>query len=221
MEDFRKPELHKAALAELVGTFFLTLAALISGSPFVVGLTLAAFVYTIGDVSGCNINPAVTVALVTARRLSLMKGVYYIVVQVIGALLARLVAGLVGTLAPQYVAGNIFAEFFGVAFLIVVVMSASANYIPKSGSGIAIGAALAAGLVTSKGILNPAVAIAMGQGLTQGVWAPLLAGVVFALLSQLYLTKKDASQASAIDEQGELPLPPRLVVRSGLGETQK
>ncbi len=221
MEDFRKPELHKAALAELVGTFFLTLAALISGSPFVVGLTLAAFVYAIGDISGCNINPAVTVALVTARKLSFMKGVYYIIVQIVGALLARLVAGLIGTLAPQYVAGNIFAEFFGVAFLIVVVMSTSEKYIPKSGSGIAIGAALAAGLVTSKGILNPAVAIAMGQGLTQGVWAPLLAGVVFALLPRLYFIKKDASQSSANDEQGELPLPPRLVVRSGLGETQK
>ncbi len=221
MEDFRKPELHKAALAELVGTFFLTLAALISGSPFVVGLTLAAFVYAIGDISGCNINPAVTVALVTARRLSPMKGVYYIVVQIIGALLARLVAGLVGTLAPQYIAGNIFAEFFGVAFLIVVVMSTTKNYISKGGSGVAIGAALAAGLVTSKGILNPAVAIAMGQGLTQGLWAPLVAGVVFALLSQLYFTKQGASQASANDEQEEVPLPPRLVVRSGFGETKQ
>ncbi len=218
MEDFRKPELHKAALAELIGTFFLTLAALISGSPFVVGLTLAAFVYAIGDISGCNINPAVTVALVTVRRLSLLKGAYYIVAQIIGALLARLVAGLVGTLAPQYVAGNVFAEFFGVAFLIVVVMSVSEKYIPKSGSGIAIGAALAAGLVTSKGILNPAVAIAMGQGLTQGLWAPLLAGVVFALLSRLYLSKKAASQS---DEQDEVPLPPRLVVRSGFGETKR
>jgi len=218
MEDFRKPELHKAALAELIGTFFLTLAALISGSPFVVGLTLAAFVYAIGDISGCNINPAVTVALVTVRRLSLLKGAYYIVAQIIGALLARLVAGLVGTLAPQYVAGNVFAEFFGVAFLIVVVMSVSEKYIPKSGSGIAIGAALAAGLVTSKGILNPAVAIAMGQGLTQGLWAPLLAGVVFALLSRLYLSKKAASQS---DEQDEVPLSPRLVVRSGFGETKR
>ena len=213
MEDFRSIDLHKAALAELVGTFFLTLAALISGSPFAVGLTLAAFVYAIGDISGCNINPAVTVALVTARRLSPMKGVYYIIVQIIGALLARLVAGLIAPLAPQYVAGNIFAEFFGVAFLILVVMSAE-KYIPKAGSGIAIGGALAAGLVTSKGILNPAVAIAMGQGLTQGLWAPLLAGAAFALLSQLYLSKKDTS-ASETDGQNEAPLPQRFVVRSG------
>ena len=219
MEDFRKPELHKAALAELIGTFFLTLAALISGSPLVVGLTLAVFVYAIGDISGCNINPAVTVALVTARSLSISKGVYYIIVQIIGALLARLVAGLVGTLAPQYIAGNIFAEFFGVAFLIVVVMSASKNYIPKAASGVAIGGALAAGLVTSKGILNPAVAIAMGQGLTQGLWAPLLAGVAFALLSQLYLNKKAVSEID--DEQREIPLPPRLVVRSDFGEAKR
>ena len=60
----------------------------------------------------------------------------------------------------------------------------------------------------------------MGQGLTQGLWAPLLAGVVFALLSQLYLTKKDASQTSATDEQSEAPLPPRLVVRSGFGKNK-
>ena len=142
-----------------------------------------------------------------------MKGGYYIIVQILGALLARLVASLVGGLAPQYIAGNIFAEFFGVAFLIVAVMSVSANYIPKAGSGIAVGAALTAGLITSRGILNPAVAIAMGQGLTQGLWTPLLAGVVFALLSQLYLSKKGASSSSETDEPKEEPLPRRFIVR--------
>jgi len=35
-------------------------AALLSGTPYAVGLTLAAFVYAIGDVSGSHINPAVT-----------------------------------------------------------------------------------------------------------------------------------------------------------------
>ena len=57
MVDFRRPELHKAALAEFIGTFFLTLAALVSGSPFAVGLTLAAFVYAIGDISSATSIP--------------------------------------------------------------------------------------------------------------------------------------------------------------------
>ena len=74
MKDFRYSELYKATLAELVGTFFLALAALLSGSPFAVGLTLAAFVYAIGDISGCNINPAVTVGLLARRKLPVLWG---------------------------------------------------------------------------------------------------------------------------------------------------
>src|ERR671923_156140 len=53
----------KAGMAELVGTFFLTLAALIAGTPYAVALTLAAFVYAIGTISGCIINPAIAVAM--------------------------------------------------------------------------------------------------------------------------------------------------------------
>ena len=190
MENFRQPELHKAALAELIGTFFLALAALISGSPFVVGLTLAAFVYAIGDISGCNINPAVTAALVTLGRISSVKGVYYLLAQIVGALLAREVAGLVNPHPFLYASGNMFAEFFGVAFLILTVAAVSSNYVTKSASGIAIGSALAAGLVTSQGVLNPAIALAMGLATTPGIWAALLGGVVFAIVSRLYLSRK-------------------------------
>lgn len=194
MKDFGYSKLYKATIAELIGTFFLALAALLSGSPFAVGLTLAAFVYAIGDISGCHVNPAVTVGLLVRRKLPILWGVAYILAQLIGAILARLVAALINPVPASYASGNMFAEFFGVAFLILTVMAVSDNYVPKPGSGVAIGAALAAGLLTSKGILNPAIAVAMGLPLSPATWAALLGGLVFALISLLYSTQKTSPQ---------------------------
>src|ERR671935_1154559 len=96
----------KAGMAELVGTFFLTLAAMIAGTPYAVGLTLAAFVYAIGNISGCNINPGVTVGLMAGRRLPIVQGILYLVAQVAGALLAREVAVLAVGRLPAYPAGR-------------------------------------------------------------------------------------------------------------------
>lgn len=65
-----------AAVAELTGTFFLTLVALTVAppvTPYAVGLTLLVFVYTIGSLSGCHINPAVTVGLVASKRFPLIE----------------------------------------------------------------------------------------------------------------------------------------------------
>jgi aquaporin Z len=180
-----------AALAELVGTFFLTLAALTVAAPvtpYAVGLTLLVFVYTIGGISGCHINPAVTVGLMASRRFPLMEGIFYIVAQIAGALLARFVASLdmVGKLGHEYKAGNNLAEFIGFGILMLAVAAATENKVTKGGSGIAVGGALLAGLLLSNGILNPAVAIAMGVAVSPALWATLVSGVVFALLYSLF-----------------------------------
>ncbi len=173
---------QQAELAELVGTFFLTLAALISGTPYAVALTLTAFVYAIGHISGCNINPGVTVGLMAGRRLPLGQGLRYLLAQVAGALLARAVAVRVVGPLPAYHGANSWGELFGFAILMLTVVAVSDKYVPHAGSGLAIGAALAAGLVASKGILNPAIALAMGQGLAPALWAPLVAGILFTPL---------------------------------------
>lgn len=183
---FGRPALF-AALAELVGTFFLTLVALTVAppiTPFVVGLTLLVFVYAIGGLSGCHINPAVTLGLMASRRFPLGEGALYVVAQIAGALLARFVAGLglVGALAPDYAAGGIAAEFVGFGLLMLTVAAVTENKVPKTGSGIAVGGALTAGLLVSKGILNPAVAIAMGEAASPALWATVLGGIVWALL---------------------------------------
>ncbi len=186
---------QRAALAELIGTFFLTLAALLAGTPYAVGLTLLIFVYVIGKLSGCHINPAVTLGLLAAGRIKLAPSVVYIIGQVLGAILARLIAGLVGNLQPEYQAAGIFAEFFGFGFLILTVLAVTHGYVPDTGSGLAIGAALTAGLLTSKGILNPAVAIAMGETLSAATWATILSGVAFAFLFPLIQSAQPASSS--------------------------
>jgi len=214
MRDMAKPDTLKAAAAELVGTFFLTLATLISGTPYAVGLTLIVFVYAFGNISGCNINPAVTVGLLAARRLPLATGIVYIVAQVVGALLARGLAGSVATLPSTFAVASFAGEFLGFGFLMLAVIADSDNYVPKSGSGIAIGGALAAGLVTTKGILNPAVAIAMGQlfsltSLLPALVAPLVSAAVFSRLFLLFAPKAPEQEASsdASDSEDEQPKP--------------
>ena len=184
-----------AALAELTGTFFLTFAALTVAppvTPYAVGLTLLVFVYTIGSISGCHINPAVTVGLVASKRFPLVGGIIYIVAQITGAMLARFVAGLgvAGGLSDNYKAGSGAAEFIGFGILILTVAATTENKVSKSGSGIAVGGALLAGLLLSSGILNPAVAIAMGQASSPAVWATIISGVLFGLLFSLFQRAK-------------------------------
>ncbi len=201
------PALPKQAMAEIVGTFFLTLAALVSGTPFAVALTLAAFVYAIGGISGCNINPAVTVGLVALRRLPLTTGVYYIIAQVLGAIVAFLVLSFTHNLpAVVYTQGTVPAEFLGIGFLVFVVAALSHGFVPDAGSGIAIGSALGAGLLTSKGILNPAVAIAMSLANRALLWpsivATLVGAAVFALLFQI-IAVGGKSDATGPEDKGD------------------
>ncbi len=191
MSDLLTLKTLRAGLAELVGTFFLALAALATPAPYTavaVGLTLAAFVYAIGDISGCNVNPAVTLGLVVTRRLSAAVGVLYVVAQLAGAGLARLLTpAVLGAPLPRYAAAGAAGEVVGVGFLVLTVLAVSTKYVPKSGSGVAIGAALLAGLLTTRGVLNPAIALAMGLGLSAALWAPLVGALVFGPLALLYL----------------------------------
>lgn len=205
----------RSALAELLGTFFLALAALTIApplTPFAVGLTLLVFVYAVGSLSGAHLNPAVTVGLVVSRRFPLAHGLLYLVAQVAGALLARFVAGagLVGDLGHSYQAGTIAAEFVGFGILMITVAATTEKQVAKAGSGIAVGGALLAGLLVSHGVLNPAVALAMGLVTSPAVWATLLSAVVFSLLFSIIERTKPAevkdkpaptSEASADDSR--------------------
>src|SRR3954451_11981585 len=86
----------RAAGAELVGTTVLMIigpgSAIIAsdkignyGVAFAFGLALLAMAYTIGHVSGCHINPAVTLGFLMTRKITVPQAVYYWVAQIVGA----------------------------------------------------------------------------------------------------------------------------------------
>jgi len=203
MGDLLKRQTRQAGLAELVGTLFLALAALLTPAPYTalaVGLTLVAFVYALGDISGCNLNPAVTLGLVITRRLPPAVGLLYLVAQLAGAALARLLAPLIAPL-PSDAAASPAGEVVGVGFLVLTVLAVSTKFVPKSGSGIAIGAALLAGLLATRGVLNPAIALAMGLGGTPALWGPLVGALIFGPLALLYLPSGDNKPAPATDKK--------------------
>lgn len=90
---FKTPRIIGAILGEIIGAFLLTLLFIALGfyQPLylmfaIVGITMAVY-----PLSGANINPLVTIGLMASRRMSVIRGVFYIIAQLIGAMLAWLV----------------------------------------------------------------------------------------------------------------------------------
>ncbi|OQX67506.1 MAG: aquaporin Z [Sorangiineae bacterium NIC37A_2] len=107
----------KQYVAELIGTFWLVfggcgsavLAAAfpevgigLLGVSFAFGLTVLTMAYTIGPISGCHLNPAVSVGLLVAGRFPANRLAPYIVAQVIGAILAGGVLYVIASGAPGF-----------------------------------------------------------------------------------------------------------------------
>jgi len=99
----------KKYVAEIIGTFVLVFfgcgVAMLSGVDLVAtalafGLTIVAMAYTVGAVSGCHLNPAVSLAMFINKRLSLVNMVAYMVAQVAGAILASFLLMMIFKSAP-------------------------------------------------------------------------------------------------------------------------
>jgi aquaporin Z len=91
----------KKYMSECIGTFVLTFmgcgsAMFLGCAPegghlavaFTFGLSIVAMAYVIGGVSGCHINPAVSIAMLLDKRLSIDEFIGYVISQVFGAILA-------------------------------------------------------------------------------------------------------------------------------------
>ncbi|GHU99220.1 aquaporin [Clostridia bacterium] len=102
----------KKFLAEMLGTFVLVFVAcgvaMVSGVNLVAtalafGLVIVAMAYTIGPVSGCHINPAVSFGAAINKRITWFEFFYYVVAQFVGAVLgALLLYGVLKTWGQQF-----------------------------------------------------------------------------------------------------------------------
>ena len=169
----------KKYVAELIGTFVLVFMGCASvvisnelmvpygvgivGIAFAFGLSLLTMVYAIGGISGCHINPAVSISMLAAGKMKPKDTLFYVIAQCAGAVLAASVLYAIATGSSAYhvstdglgqngygtaspggfpMASGFIAEVvFTFIFLLVIFGSTSEN-VPKGFAGIPIGLSL-------------------------------------------------------------------------------
>lgn len=91
---FKNPKIYGAIIGEIVGTMLLTLILLTLGvyQPLYVMFGVIAISAAVLAFSGANLNPLVTVGMMVSRRMSVIRGVVYMLAQVVGAWLAYLIS---------------------------------------------------------------------------------------------------------------------------------
>jgi aquaporin Z len=195
-------------VAEAIGTFWLTFAGcgsavIAAGFPQVgigllgvslaFGLTVVTMAYSIGHVSGCHLNPAVTVGLAAGGRFPANQIAPYVIAQVAGAIIAAAVLYMIASGAPGFDLAKGFAsngyaehspgkyslgaalitEFVMTAAFLFVIMGATHGKAPVGFAPLAIGLALTLVHLVSIPVTNTSVnpARSTGPALFVGGWA--------------------------------------------------
>lgn len=211
--------MNKKLLAEMIGTMVLVLmgcgSAVFNGGAvsvaavltiaFAFGLSVVAMAYTIGSISGCHINPAITLGVWMSGRMAGKEAIGYMIAQVVGALIGSTILyfiasnmGLTGTGANQYIEGEFLAAFiseivFTFIFVLVVLGATSSNSGTPKFAGLAIGLTLVLVHIVCIPVtgtsVNPARSIAPalfhgGVALSQ-LWMFIVAPFIGAALSAI------------------------------------
>ena len=218
-------------VAEFLGTSVLTLAVLsirystVGSAPYFValgaGLTVALLLFVFGTTSGAQLNPAVTIALWTARKIQTVPAAFYIVFQLLGAWAAygvfRYFAGTgLQAIGGHYLTRVLVAEAVG-AFIFVFAWSAVVAQRYANGAlAASIGLAFAVAILVASsvpyikslpiaiGLVNPAIALGMhawdiwgSMGWGTYVLGPVAGGVVAANLYEVVFAGADRVVSSA------------------------
>lgn len=224
-----KMESIRKYLAEFIGTFVLVFfacgtAALVgvdaaNGSGYLLtalafGLVIVAMAYSIGNVSGCHINPAVSIAMLVSGRMNISEFIGYVVSQFLGAIAgAAVLMAMVGketglganALFNNNVASSIIIEIILTFVFVLAILGVTSKTENSSVAGLVIGLSLT--LVHILGIsftgtsVNPArsfgpALFAGGDALTN-VWVFIVAPLVGGILAALVYTFLSAGKKEA------------------------
>jgi aquaporin Z len=212
----------KKYVAELVGTFVLVLmgcgSAVLAGSAigfvgisFAFGLSVLAMVYAIGGISGCHINPAVSISMLAAGKLGVKDTVAYIAAQCVGAIIGAGLLYWIATGNPQYslalglgqngydsaspsgfsMASAFVAEVVLTFIFLLVIHGSTSEKAPKGFAGISIGLSLVlihlVGIPVTGTSVNPArslgPAIIVGGTALNQLWLFWIAPIIGGLLA--------------------------------------
>jgi len=224
---------HRNALVEIIGTFaliFVGAGAIVatSGQNLVAialahGLAIGVMVAAAGHISGGVYNPALVFGLVAARRMPVTRGVYYIVSQLVGALLAALVVkamfpaqmvNAVGLGTPQigqgFTAGaGLLAEIVMTFFLMYSVFGVAVDLRgARAIAGLVIGLTITMDIFVGGGVSGAAMNPArwFGPAVVQGVFSdwwvwwlgPIVGAVGSAMVwNEIYLRGQPAPERGA------------------------
>jgi len=197
------PKNLTAYVAELIGTFGLSLVVILSllgkfpiPVPVAAALTLGLFVYSVGGFSGTHINPAVTIGLLSIKKISWEDAFGYLIAQFAGAALAMLIGksmGIQNLDLPGSSAIIAIAEAIGMFFFSFGIASVVYEKVSKEVSGLVVGGSLLLGIIISSsigsaGILNPAVELAIGMFTPMYIFGAILGSIMgfnlYALLKK-------------------------------------
>ncbi len=197
-------------LAEFLGTFTLALFVSMSvvdaprfSAVFVAPVVVGLFVYTIGWLSGAHLNPAVTIGLASIKKITVPEAVYYVLAQMLGAIAAMIVSGQLLGAGSTVVVGDsiriVVGEAMGAFLLVWAIMAVVERKAHVATSGLLIGSGLLLGIllaatVGTNGVLNPAVAVAIGSLSFSYLLGPVIGGVAAAWAYRALAEPSPASQ---------------------------
>ncbi len=217
-----------ALVAEFLGAGVLTLLVLTVqrstiGVPFFVaiaaGLAIVLMGFVVGGVSGGHFNPAISIGLWTARKVTTIRTIAYVAVQLLGgyaayALYSYFVGNALQSVGGEYngkvlVAEAVGAGIFGFAFAAIVFKDYS-RPVKASFAGLGLMIGIIAASSASLGLLNPAVAL----GVKAWVWGtyvlgPILGAIIginlYALLFAEAGSSKVGSALAGVGKKGAKP----------------
>jgi aquaporin Z len=213
----------KKLLAEFIGTFALVFmgcaSAVIAGDKIgflgislAFGLTVLVMVYAIGNISGCHINPAISIAMLVAGKMKAKETVRYVLAQCLGAILASgtllfiaqerwgyniAVNGLgqngYGAQSPMgySMLGCFIAEVLLTGLFLLVIFGSTSKDAPKGFAGISIGLSLVLihliGIPITGTSVNPARSIGpalfVGGAALSQLWLFVVAPILGGILA--------------------------------------